>query len=267
MRVVSQTDPVWRGGGVGSGDVAALLGCGWDGGPLALWAKKVEMLAAARRRTLMRQLAELEQGTSQWHSFRRQGVGGSEVATVLNANPFGSAVDLWRQKTDANAPQEAENENMRRGKDLEPVARGLYENLFGWPVWPRCVIHDTLDYVRCSLDGIRPDGRLIAEIKCPNPARPANHADALVGLIRDYYRCQIQYQLLITGAERCHFVSYCPGAYGDFRQLAVVDVFPHPGFHQVILERVGEFWDYVVRRERPPEWWCEIEIPIPAGGC
>lgn len=266
MRRTNQSTAVWREPGIGATQVAALFGCACerDQKPFVLLAQILQ----DREWKQMRKTPELAQDSPEWHQWRNLGVGGSEVSSVMGANPFKGQrpEDLFKAKTDPSSVKRNENPNMRRGKDKEPEARRRYEQLMGWDSPPLCVIHDDHDFIRCSLDGIRSDDEVILEIKCPgrkNHEKFLACAEVPEPLIRqqlfshcfDYYRYQVLYQLLITGAKRCHFVSYCPGEFPDHQKFVLVELFPEPFEQERILERVVEFWGFVERRELPPPEW------------
>lgn len=281
MRVTTSADPIWKAGGVAGTDIASLMNCPVEQDKLVyvLWAQKLQMRELAELRKV-----ELEQGGTTWLDWRRKGVGGSEVAGLVGAgfrdNKSGSgAIKVWEEKT--NPPKAGfENENMRRGKEKEKFARERYENLMGWSVPPACVLHDTLDFIRVSLDGIRADDKLISEIKCSNLP---NHTKYLrISRIDDplerqyefakafnYYRYQVLYQLLVTDSDVCHFVGYCEDVNLDESdQLAVIELYPEPKEQQKVLDRVTEFWSLVEKREVPSRTWLEpcYEMPSELGG-
>jgi putative phage-type endonuclease len=39
-----------------------------------------------------------ESGTPEWHALRKEGIGGSEIGTLLGLNPWSSAVTLWAKR-------------------------------------------------------------------------------------------------------------------------------------------------------------------------
>jgi putative phage-type endonuclease len=271
LRRTNQSTAVWREPGIGATQVAAVMGCAVerDQKPFVLWAQILQ----DREWKLVRKAAELAQDSPEWHRWRNDGWGGSEIGSLMGVNPYrdGSPTDAVRGKIAAREGTEVrrnENPNMRRGKAKEPEARAMYERLMGWEAKPLCVLHDEHDFVRCSLDGIRPDDDLILEIKCPggrNHEKFLQCAAVPEPLIRqqlfahcfDYYRYQVLYQLLITGASRCHFVSYCPGEFSGHDQFALIELFPEPFEQERVLERVAAFWGFVERRELPPPEWLE----------
>lgn len=260
MRRVQSTSATWREPGVAATHVATLMGCSEDWAintPLKLWADRVSL----RRRNGLRKVPELQQGTKEWHDYRALGVGGSEVSKIVGESRYGDPLSVWKEKVDAKRGRYdpgVENADMKRGKDLEPRAREQYELLMGWASPPLCVLHDEFDFVRCSLDGLRsPGDDLVLEIKAP---REAGHAKSL--RVRDdpsafrqlipHYYCQVQYQLLITGAALAHFVSYNEHPQFGPDSLCLIEVPADPPYQQQVLDRVRWFWDFVEREEPPP---------------
>jgi hypothetical protein len=149
----------------------------------------------------------------------------------------------------------------------------MYEGLYGWKVPPMNVLHDDYDFVRASLDGIREDDKLIVEIKA---CQQTNHEkflkmqavndpmerQQLLAFYFNYYRMQILYQLLITGANVAHFVGFNED-YKDHKKLAVVEVYPEPGVQDILLRRVKEFWKCVEDRVPPTVEWCAYKVGPP----
>lgn len=249
---------------MGGLDVAALLNIEYNNEKhaLSLWADKT-----FKRESQIRKIADLEQQSPEWHAFRKLGVGGSEVSVVVGANPYSSADYVWREKTTETPAQSYENPAMARGKKLEPIARDMYESLMGWSCKPLCAIHDIHDCVRVSLDGLRDDDDLVLEIKAPGFKNHSKMID--LSSIKDpmerqtalavefnAYRYQMLYQMLVTGASRCHFVSFNDSnEFNGCDKMAIIEVAAEPNEQQRLLERVLEFWGYVERREPLPSRW------------
>lgn len=63
----------------------------------------------------------------QWLEFRDNGIGASEVATILGMNQWKCSAELYYQKLGVFGPMEDENQAMFMGNELEPVAASLYE--------------------------------------------------------------------------------------------------------------------------------------------
>lgn len=275
-------DAKWRTAGVGSTDVAAIFGCAADDqNVLTKWAEVVSKQEISALKKL-----RMKQGDAAWLDWRKLGLGGSEVACVVGANPYrdSKADRIWARKLPSDHPQAkgeiADNSNMAFGRLNEPDARRIYEGLFGWSATDVCVLSDDYDCVRCSLDGLRDDDKVVLEIKCPGER---NHQKYLsIAAIEDhfdrqtayakafpYYRYQMLYQLMITGADFAHFVSYRPDWPDENDRFVVFPFYPEPDEQRRLLERVLEFWSYVERREPPPKSWLEpnwrlpVELNIP----
>lgn len=43
-------------------------------------------------------VGDFESGTPEWHALRKEGIGGSEVGTIVGLNPYESAYTLWHKK-------------------------------------------------------------------------------------------------------------------------------------------------------------------------
>lgn len=285
MQVVGSGSKVWRQVGVGSGDAGSLLNCDPNGkNVLLLWAEivsKRDLKGLPKVRKV-----KLDQGTDEWLKWRNQGLGGSEVGCVMGANPYrgSQAPDVWGRKLPDDhpdkVPEVGDNYAMARGRKLEPDAREMYEQLFGWKAEPVCVIHDQYEFVRASLDGLRDDHQVALEIKCSGKKNHASYLEisrigddlerqrAFASAFPAYY-LQVAYQLLITEAPTAHFCGYSPDFSGPDR-LACFALYPEPSQMARLLERVVEFWGYVERREPIPAewlvpcWTLPEEIKVPA---
>jgi putative phage-type endonuclease len=226
MRLVSERDPRWSRPGLGSRQSAAILQLDPYTPP------------AKVRRDIMKKI-RLDQNGPDWLAWRRKGIGASESAAVVGMNPWQSADDIADLKTGRKQDFEG-NKHTERGKRLEPEARERYEQLMGWGMEPCCGLHDRHDFIRASLDGVREDGGLILEIKAPSIKW---HRHVIEEGIPDWYFCQVQHQLLVTGAPRAHFVSYCPSrVLSEEQSFILLNVDADLPFQRFLEERLCAFW-------------------------
>ena len=123
----------------------------------------------------------------EWLAARREGVTATEVASAATESGFLQA-QLARVTTDEVFPNDymrfgtdAEHDIMRHARDF-----GILEN-----DWLIAAINP---HHLATPDGLSPDHQLIAEAKTTG-------ADWVTPPIK--YRRQIQFQLYVTGAERC----------------------------------------------------------------
>lgn len=126
------------------------------------------------------------------------------------------------------------NHHIDRGNELEPLARGMYEletRNEVTEVW--FIEYD--EYVWCSPDGLVNDDWLI-EIKCQSDKV---HFDLILDeKIDTKYIRQMQMQMLVTGRQRCDFVSYNP----NFKQsLWIKRIYADPVAHEK-LQKWFEEW-------------------------
>ena len=106
-----------------------------------------------------------------------------------------------------------------------------------------CVESTEYDFLGASLDGITADDRYILEIKCGGPKL---YSDAEKGIIPQYYKDQMQHQLLVTGALKCYYYCY------DGSDGICIEVMPDPDFEKKFLPKARAFWKCVAF-ETPPE--------------
>jgi len=57
--------------------------------------------------------------SDEWYEFRKNGVGGSEIGTVLGINKYDTAVRLFHEKIGSIEPRKEDNEKMFWGRELE----------------------------------------------------------------------------------------------------------------------------------------------------
>lgn len=144
-----------------------------------------------------------------WQEYRmgQNGIGGSEVATILGINPYKSKFLLWLEKTGQAEKQPINNESVEWGNLLEPVVREKFKTETGFKVVQNNFVlaHDEHEWMVANLDGevIDPafSGRGVLEIKT---TAEHNRKDWEYG-VPVYYLAQIQHYLAVTGYE----YAYC----------------------------------------------------------
>src|SRR5258707_2571109 len=114
----------------------------------------------------MPRIERLKENTPEWHRWRLQGLGASDAPVVMGDAPFRTRRFLWSVKTGL-ARESAVGPAARRGRTLEYAARIAYERYTGIQMEPLCLVHDGLEWMRASLDGLSFDGAIALEIKCP----------------------------------------------------------------------------------------------------
>jgi hypothetical protein len=147
----------------------------------------------------------LEGGSSRevWLAERRQGLGGSDVPTLLGVEgAFGDPLSVWASKQ-PDALEAPANDYMTNGNDLEPVllakaVRWLCEDGHDWrldPFCPALLAHPDHDQLRYSPDGfaISPSETILLEAKVTN---------TWLEQPRESWLWQVEHGLQVTGLQR-----------------------------------------------------------------
>ena len=147
---------------------------------------------------------ELEQGSGEWLALRRKMRTASETATVMGCNPYQTPLQLARQKRQLDPPI-ASTYAMEFGLANEPAVRKTASEYLA-PISSSYepAVLSSGDYL-ASLDGLMGDS--IMEIKCPSSPRSGALRD---GIYQPHW-WQMQHQLMVSGAKRCHYVVRHPG--------------------------------------------------------
>jgi putative phage-type endonuclease len=190
---------------------------------------------------------DLVQGSDAWKEWRRDGVGGSDIRTIMRLSPYeDDTLDaLFTEKTEGR--ERLLNYSMRRGIRLEPDARAAYTTAHGIPVAPVCVEHSDFPWVRASLDGYW--SGLILEVKLFGWQM---HDLILQGVVPDHVRVQLEWQMYAAGSDLCHLWSWNPGQrFKPADRGAMVAVTPDLELRDRLRGEVARFWQRVLEwRER-----------------
>ena len=186
-----------------------------------------------------------EQGSEAWHAYRAIHIGASEVPAIMGTCDFKTDFQIWLEKT-GTFKKEFSSFATERGKYYEPIILTEYENKTGLKAHSKVLEFDIWPVLSASLDGLT-ESNVVVEIKCPSKAK---HQMALIGIVPETYRDQIQTQLLVTGASLAHYVSYDPNEVA--MRLAIVEVRPDFDRQVQIIEKCKIFWE-LVQSKAPPE--------------
>lgn len=89
--------------------------------------------------TKARFVANLENGSDEWHQLRATGIGGSEVGTICGLNKWESAYRLWAVKTGQLEDTFTGNEATEWGNRLEPVILDKFADEH-----PEMIVHENV---------------------------------------------------------------------------------------------------------------------------
>jgi len=183
----------------------------------------------------------ISQNTPEWLEMRKNKIGASDAPIIMGVSPWKTPYQLWEEKLDL-APQPEMNAAMRRGHELEPIARQAYNDYTGNCAEPEVVIHPERKWMMASLDGISLDRSIVVEIKC---AGKRDHDIAASGNVPEKYYPQLQHQLAVIGVNRLHYFSYTDDSFH------LVEVERDDKYINKLYAKEGEFWNQLQNFEAP----------------
>lgn len=178
----------------------------------------------------------LKQGSDAWLEYRKNHIMATDASIIMCKNPWETPKDLWESKLSITPPKEI-NAAMLRGQDLEPSAREIACCEIGIDFLPCVVESDENPWQAASLDGLSTGGDVILEIKCPNNA--THDFSVREQGIHNYYMCQMQHQMSVTGAFKAYYFSYRPEHETPF---VIIEVLPDAEFIAEMVEAEKRFY-------------------------
>lgn len=198
----------------------------------------------------------------EWLEARTQGIGGSDAACIVGANPWKSARQLWKEKTGAVGLADISNKPaVRFGKDAEAPVRYLYMmmhpelqcdyhefRMYANDEYP--FLYATLDGELTMLNGVRG----IYEGKTTTIQNSRQWKD-WINRVPDHYYVQMLHQLL--ACEWAEFVTL--NAFIRYFSAAKMQSYTiwreeHQVAHDLnlLLDAEIRFWNYVQDGTEPP---------------
>lgn len=183
----------------------------------------------------------------EWLNYRRQGIGGSDVAVICGLSKYKSAVELWMEKTGQLEPKEA-GEAAYWGNVMESIIRNeftLRTNL-NVRLVPSILQHPVHSFMLANLDGIVDEpvcGECIFEAKTAS----AYKQEQWEAGIPEEYMLQLQHYFAVTGFQRA-FIAVLIG--GNQFKYKVVD--RDEEIIAMIIKLEEHFW-HCVTANTPPE--------------
>ena len=188
----------------------------------------------------------------EWLKHREQGIGSSEVGTILGLNPFETPYQLWRRKMGLDEPKE-ENFAMRAGHYLEDAVSLFYRDATGKEI----IKASAGDWIICDND--RPYMRVSPDRTFWIPGLPKSASNK--GILEckttqltvdpdnlpQHWFCQLQYQLGVAGLP-CGALAWLTMG----RDFGFKDIAFDPDFFAWLTEEVERFWTDNILGKREP---------------
>ncbi len=188
----------------------------------------------------------MQQQTDAWHKWRAEGIGASLAPGLMDVNPWfpRTPYEVFLLLTKRATPPPI-TDAMRRGLELERVAREAFEARTGLLVEPGTREHPDHPFLRASLDGITLDGRDLVEVKVPGRETFETLRNEVQIPLHFYW--QVQQQLAVSGAERGYLWIYAPDGDG-----LLFPVTPNPEDIARLVARAHDVWQCVQTDNAPP---------------
>jgi len=185
-----------------------------------------------------------------WLEARKNGLGGSDAATIMGCNPWASPYALFLDKSGMTEDRE-DNEYMLWGRKLEPIITQHYAEVTGRTLEPGSEMRFSAEraHLFANTDAsILPcpqhEGRGIYEGKTTSAYLREDWKDGRIPL---YYQVQVQHYMYV---EEVSWGSY--GVLIGGQQFEWVDVERNDRFIAAYLKKADEFWDRVQNNDPPP---------------
>ncbi len=176
-----------------------------------------------------------------WLSWKDTVLGSTAAMAIMGSSPWMTKEECWALYTGRKLPQKS-MPWMKRGLDLEDLARADYFKQTGIEVFPAFAEHDKFDFIGASFDGLNPEKRKLIEIKCPGEK---DKAVALSGKIPEKYIWQLTHQLLVTGYPEMDYFSF------DGKNGVIIPFKRNPLFENALLKALQEMWKCIVEDRSP----------------
>lgn len=183
-----------------------------------------------------------------WLEKRKHYITGTDAGKLIGVSPWGGKFAVWLDKTGRAAPV-VETPAMKAGKKFESAILQTYaeemncklEHVDGYNL----ITCDKYPRLGASLDGWNHDLQIPVDaknIKWKNE----KWGDAWTDQFPEYYKAQLQVQMMVTGATFAHLAVMFSG-----QDFFIYSMEYDEEMAQKILDASDEFWPFVERDKMP----------------
>lgn len=183
-----------------------------------------------------------------WLEKRKHYITGTDAGKLIGVSPYGGKFAVWLDKTGRAAPV-VETPAMKAGKKFESAILQMYaeemncklEHVDGYQL----ITCDKYPRLGASLDGWNHDLQVPVDaknIKWKNE----KWGDAWTDQFPEYYKAQLQVQMMVTGATFAHLAVMFSG-----QDFFIYSMEYDEEMAQKILDASDEFWPFVERDKMP----------------
>jgi putative phage-type endonuclease len=196
------------------------------------------------------EIVPLEQNTPEWLAFRQKHLGASDAPILMEASKWCTPYKLWQRKLRLE-PEQKETSAMRRGKELESIARAEFIKQKGLPVDAVVIKNTNYPFMHASMDGaffgpISKELVAAVEIKVPASESSESHQMAMSGVIPEMYKWQLLHQMIVCNLQSILYFSW------NENSSKIIEFSRNEKMVEEYLPKVKEFWDCVKNYKEPP---------------
>lgn len=189
---------------------------------------------------------DLNQGTPEWHDWRRKIIGSSDIAAIMGESPYMTKRELYYEKKNCwpkGLKKKGNDFVFFKGHAFEAKAREEYSKYTTANFIPICFESDCGRF-GASLDGYYEEESRGVEMKYMGEKDLKELLDT--GRFNNHYYYQIQWQIAIANLSSTDLVA------GNFDRMIVQNVERDEEWCSLLLEKAEEFCKMLDNNEIPP---------------
>lgn len=188
-------------------------------------------------------IIEIEQGSPEWHCFRSEGIGSSDISALMGVSRFKNVSELYEEKVN-KASSNKKNWATEKGHEVEATVRSHLEKERNIKYSPICGTNEEHPIIRGSFDGFDLSGKYPPlEIKFVGAQK---HMEAKCGKIPYDYLPQIHWLMLVSGEKKLEYCSW------NDDDLVTVIVEYDQLYAEKMKEKALTFWHDHILTKIPP---------------
>lgn len=191
------------------------------------------------------EISTVNMSHEEWLRHRKNAIGGSDAATVVGLNPYGSLYELWADKLGLIPPKE-ENEAMRIGHDLEEYVAKRFTEATGKKVRRKNAIiyNDDVPFAHANVDRLIVGEDAGLECKTTSVLNMKRFRD---GEYPPNYYVQCQHYMMVTGKPKWYLAVLILG-----REFKWFEIARNEEDIEALSTAERDFWQLVESRTEPP---------------
>ena len=202
----------------------------------------------------------------EWLSYRRRGIGGSDVASILGISPFRTARDLYYDKRNIVSVNDNE-ENwvaMSMGHLLEDLVGKIFQHKTGFEIYQikKMFYHPKYPFMLADIDYFvtLPDGSTaLLELKTTNYNARGKWWLDKQEIVPAYYEAQGRHYMAVMDIDR---IFYCCLYGNNLNEVIIRELKRDFAYEEEMIFLEQEFWQNHVQAQMPPPYTEDGELVI-----